>query len=112
VQQVERACDRSEEIVEIVGDAPGKLSEGLQLLDLVKLRNRRLMLGGSFFDAPLKVFGEVVELDEAGSRFILATPGTKRRLGDADQGRRVERPFEKGRIAEYLEVAARGWVAL
>ena len=61
LQQVERAGDRGQQIVEVVRDAAGQLAERLELLRLVELRDRRFVLGGALLDPLLEVGGELVQ---------------------------------------------------
>ena len=112
LQQVERAGDRRQQIVEVVGDAAGQLAERLQLLRFVQLRHRRSQLGGALLDPLLEIGGELVELLEPGARLILPAPAAQRRLRQADEGGRMERPLQEGDVAEQLEEAAGLGIAL
>ena len=78
-QQVEVADHRSEQVVEVVGDAAGQLSKRLKLLRLVKLGERKLVVARAFLDARLeRLVGisqpllALLECFEAGARVILA----------------------------------------
>ena len=44
-------------------------------------------------------------LKPSGARLILPAPAAQRRLGQADESRRMERPLEKGHVAQHLEKA-------
>src|ERR1043166_4059033 len=65
------------------------------------------MLRGPLLYAPFEVLREVVELLQPPPRIILPPSPAQRRLGQAHQGRRVERPLEESHVPEQLE-AARG----
>ena len=113
LQQVEIADDRRQQIVEIVRDAAGQLAQRLQLLRFVQLGQRDLMLArcAPRPAAPASA-RQVVQLLEPRARLILAAAAAQRRAGEADQRRRVERPFEEGDVAERLEQAPAPRVAL
>ena len=118
-EQVEIADHRGEKIVEIMRHPAGQLAERLELLRLVELGHGTLMLAGAFVDAGFEGFIDlakallaVLERDQPGAGLILATAGAQRRSGDADEGGRVERPFEEGHVAEQFEQSPGGRIAL
>ena len=112
LQEVERAGDRGQQVVEIVRDAAGQLAERLELLGLVQLRHRRLVLGGALLDTLLEVGGELVQFLEPCARLILPAAAAQRRLGEADERGRMERPLEEGDVAEHVKKAPGRGVAL
>ena len=112
LENVESAGDRRQQIVEVVRHAAGQLAERLQLLGLVQLRDRGRMLCRPFLDAALQIRRELVQFLEPRPRLILPAAPAKRRLRQADQGRRVERPLEEGDVAEQLEEAPGLGIAL
>ena len=54
---------------------------------------------GSFLDSTLQILGQVIELLEPCTRFILPAPPPQCGLSQTDQGRRVERPLQERGVA-------------
>ena len=72
VEEVERAGDRGQQIVEVVRDAAGQLAQGFELLDLVQLRAVAASCSAVRSSTRRsRSFGKLVELLETRSRIIL-----------------------------------------
>jgi hypothetical protein len=78
LEQIESARDGSQEIIEIVCDAAGKLPKRLEFLRFMKLRHGFCMLSRTLLDALLEIRGKLVQLLEPSSRLILPAPASKR----------------------------------
>ena len=84
-------------------------SVALDLFALLDLRQQLAVgggeLGGALLDAQLQLLVQPLA-------FVLPPAAAQPGLHDADQCRRVERPLEKGDIAEELHQLGRGGIAL
>ena len=93
-------------------DAAGQLAERFQLLGLMQLGHRRFALGRAILNALLKVGRELVQFLQPCARLILPATAAERRLGQADEGGRMEWSFEEGHVPEELEEPAGLGIAL
>ena len=106
-EELERGHDWRQQIVEVMRNAAGQLTERFKLAHFVQLRDSDFPLGSSLLDAFLKLLVEDAQLSLRGvplrqQGLRRALPSTRSQCGShrADQGCRMKRSFESGYIAE------------
>ena len=119
LQKLQAAGYAGQEIVEVVGETAGQLSDRLHLLALTQRLFRRHEFVRALLYTALQVRGKLPQRPlacayflEPASRVILPAARAQRGARETDQRRRMKRPLEERDIAERLEETPRRGIAL